>query len=207
MGRRAGPRTTPLSGDILTDADYMRRAIDAAQSVRAHTTPNPWVGCVIVCADGTVVTGATQPPGGRHAEAVALAEAGPRAVGATVFTTLEPCSHHGRTPPCADALHGKGADLADLDPGPLRQLWRLQFMRERKTGTLGLAGQRYRYDCTGAIIKYIVTKNENRTQASLFALLFAAEKQAPLDKIDLIGNLRRPIGRRRTPSRRGQSAK
>lgn len=82
----------------------MRRAIDAAQSVRAHTTPNPWVGCVIVCADGTFVTGATQPPGGRHAEAVALAEAGPRADGATVFTTLEPCSHHGRTPPCAEAL-------------------------------------------------------------------------------------------------------
>ena len=97
-----------MSGDILTDADYMRRAIDAAQSVRAHTTPNPWVGCVLVCADGTVVTGATRPPGGPHAEAVALAEAGPRAGGATVFTTLEPCSHHGRTPPCVDALIAAG---------------------------------------------------------------------------------------------------
>ena len=65
--------------------------------------------------------------------------------------------------PSAYALHGKGANLTDLDPGPLWQLWRLEFIRERKTGTLRLAGQRDRYDCTGAIIEYVVTKDENRS--------------------------------------------
>jgi diaminohydroxyphosphoribosylaminopyrimidine deaminase / 5-amino-6-(5-phosphoribosylamino)uracil reductase len=69
-----------------------------------NVSPNPAVGCVIV-ADGTVVgRGYTQPPGGAHAEVVALREAGERARGATVYVTLEPCSHWGRTPPCADAL-------------------------------------------------------------------------------------------------------
>lgn len=89
------------------DERVMRRALALAASVRTSTSPNPWVGCVVVAADGTEVEGATQPPGGDHAEAQALARAlaaGLDLGGATVVTTLEPCSHHGRTPPCADAL-------------------------------------------------------------------------------------------------------
>ncbi|MFN5605511.1 MAG: bifunctional diaminohydroxyphosphoribosylaminopyrimidine deaminase/5-amino-6-(5-phosphoribosylamino)uracil reductase RibD, partial [Actinomycetes bacterium] len=85
----------------------MRQAIDAASSVRRRTSPNPWVGCVIECADGRVFVGATEPPGGRHAEIVALhaaRDAGADTRDASVFTTLEPCSHHGRTGPCAEAL-------------------------------------------------------------------------------------------------------
>ena len=81
----------------MTDDPFMARALDLAHGVRRRTAPNPWVGCVIV-RDGTIVgEGATSPPGGAHAEAAALAAAGERARGATVFTTLEPCSHQGRT--------------------------------------------------------------------------------------------------------------
>lgn len=88
----------------MGDEEAMDRALALAASVRPTTSPNPWVGCVLQAIDGRVFEGATQPPGGAHAEAVALAAAGDAAQGATAWVTLEPCSHHGRTPPCADAL-------------------------------------------------------------------------------------------------------
>jgi diaminohydroxyphosphoribosylaminopyrimidine deaminase/5-amino-6-(5-phosphoribosylamino)uracil reductase len=102
----------------------MARAVELATGVRTTTSPNPWVGCVIVTADGRRFEGATRPPGGPHAEAMALAAA--RAAdagleGATVVVTLEPCSHHGRTPPCADALIAAGVGrvvVGILDPDP-----------------------------------------------------------------------------------------
>jgi len=89
--------------------------------VRATAHPNPWVGCAIVAGDELVATGATQPPGSAHAEVDALRHAGDRARGATAYVTLEPCSHHGRTGPCADALVDAGVSrvvvaLADPDP-------------------------------------------------------------------------------------------
>ena len=95
----------------MTDHDYMMKAIEAASLVRLRTSPNPWVGCVIVTVDGQVFVGATEAPGGRHAEVVALDAA--RAAradtkDATVFTTLEPCSHHGRTGPCTEVLISAG---------------------------------------------------------------------------------------------------
>ena len=88
-----------------------------AASVRASTSPNPWVGCVL----STGHEGATQPPGGPHAEAVALAAAGDAARGATLWTTLEPCSHTGRTGPCAEAIVEAGitrvvVGIEDPDP-------------------------------------------------------------------------------------------
>ena len=95
---------TPGSTSDVDDTEAMRQAIDLAGQVRGTTSPNPWVGCVIEAPDGRVFTGATQPPGGSHAEAAALEAAGDGARGATVWVTLEPCSHTGRTPPCADAL-------------------------------------------------------------------------------------------------------
>ena len=102
----------------------MARAVELAAGVRTTTSPNPWVGCVIVTADGHTVEGATQPPGGPHAEAVALAAAaaaGLDVAGSTAYVTLEPCSHHGRTPPCADALAAAGVRrvvVAVTDPDP-----------------------------------------------------------------------------------------
>ena len=88
-----------------------------AASVRASTSPNPWVGCVL----STGHEGATQPPGGPHAEAVALADAGEATRGATLWTTLEPCSHAGRTGPCADVIVEAGISRVVVgieDPDP-----------------------------------------------------------------------------------------
>ncbi len=99
----------------------MQRAIAAAAGARSRTSPNPWVGCVIETPEGDTFEGATEPPGGPHAEIVALRAAGARAEGATLFSTLEPCSHHGRTPPCVDAIIAAGVarvvvGIEDPDP-------------------------------------------------------------------------------------------
>lgn len=93
---------------MTSDVEMMERALDAAQLVRCITSPKPWVGCVIVGADGKVFTGSTFETGIDHAETVALAKAGGNASGATAYVTLEPCSHQGTTPPCADALIDAG---------------------------------------------------------------------------------------------------
>ena len=105
----------------MTDEAAMRRALELASSVRATTSPNPWVGAVVVTPDGRTFEGATEPPGGRHAEVVALRAAADQARGATLYCTLEPCSHHGRTPPCVDAILDAGvtrvvAAIRDPDP-------------------------------------------------------------------------------------------
>ncbi|QCQ93808.1 bifunctional diaminohydroxyphosphoribosylaminopyrimidine deaminase/5-amino-6-(5-phosphoribosylamino)uracil reductase RibD [Rhodococcus sp. SGAir0479] len=100
----------------------MRLAIDASHGVRGRTSPNPPVGAVILDASGEVVgIGGTQPPGGPHAEVVALAEAGERARGGTAVVTLEPCNHYGRTGPCSRALVEAGVAavyFAAADPNP-----------------------------------------------------------------------------------------
>jgi diaminohydroxyphosphoribosylaminopyrimidine deaminase/5-amino-6-(5-phosphoribosylamino)uracil reductase len=104
------------------DRREMRRAVELAEAVRGITSPNPWVGCVLVTLDGQRFEGATQPPGGPHAEAVAVQvaqRAGISLVGSTAYVTLEPCSHYGRTPPCADTLAAAGVGrvvVGQLDP-------------------------------------------------------------------------------------------
>ena len=111
----------------MSEADpaerFMRRAIELAERGRGLTSPNPMVGAVIVTADGEVVgEGFHARAGGPHAEVEALREAGSRARGATVYVTLEPCSHQGRTPPCATALVAAGVArvvAAVGDPNPL----------------------------------------------------------------------------------------
>jgi diaminohydroxyphosphoribosylaminopyrimidine deaminase / 5-amino-6-(5-phosphoribosylamino)uracil reductase len=104
------------------DREWMAEAISLGQGVRASTSPNPWVGSVVVPeGEQPVALGATQPPGGPHAEAVALDLAGTSARGATVYVTLEPCSHQGRTPPCAEALIAAGVRrvvVGIVDPDP-----------------------------------------------------------------------------------------
>jgi diaminohydroxyphosphoribosylaminopyrimidine deaminase / 5-amino-6-(5-phosphoribosylamino)uracil reductase len=87
----------------------MARARELGESVLGTTGHNPAVGAVVLAADGTPVgEGATSPPGGPHAEVVALAQAGEKARGGTAVVTLEPCAHTGRTGPCADALLAAG---------------------------------------------------------------------------------------------------
>lgn len=104
------PTRIPLPAEppVDTDADFMAQAIEAAAGARYRTSPNPWVGAVVVAGGRVVGTGATSPPGGAHAEVVALAEAGEMARGATLYTTLEPCSHDGRTGPCTAAVVDAG---------------------------------------------------------------------------------------------------
>ncbi len=87
------------------DRAHMRAALSLGRRHLGETWPNPSVGCVIVAPSGLVVGRAVTASGGRpHAETIALAMAGPRAAGATAYVTLEPCSHHGVTPPCTGAL-------------------------------------------------------------------------------------------------------
>lgn len=105
---------------------FMDNALSCAQQATGLSDPNPRVGCVLTTANGEVIgTGHTQRAGGPHAEVMALRDAQSRGLstqGATAYVTLEPCSHHGRTPPCCDALVAAGVGrvvIAVLDPNPL----------------------------------------------------------------------------------------
>ena len=103
------------------DAQHLMRAIELAGRARGQTSPNPMVGAVVV-KDGRVIgEGITQPPGESHAEVMALEEAAGRTAGATMYISLEPCCHHGRTPPCTDAIVSAGISrvvIASDDPTP-----------------------------------------------------------------------------------------
>ena len=99
----------------------MDRALSMAKRALGYVSPNPAVGAVVVNGGRMVGEGSTQPPGGDHAEVVALRQAGPLATGSTLYVTLEPCAHHGRTLPCTDAIIQSGVAevrAAMLDPNP-----------------------------------------------------------------------------------------
>jgi diaminohydroxyphosphoribosylaminopyrimidine deaminase / 5-amino-6-(5-phosphoribosylamino)uracil reductase len=110
------------SGEV-TDHDFMARAILLAARGRGRTSPNPMVGALVVSADGVVVgSGYHEVAGGPHAEVAALHAAGSRARGATLYCTLEPCCHTGRTGPCTERLLEAGVRrvvAATRDPNPL----------------------------------------------------------------------------------------
>jgi diaminohydroxyphosphoribosylaminopyrimidine deaminase / 5-amino-6-(5-phosphoribosylamino)uracil reductase len=105
---------------MTEDATMMAHAAAVARTARAVARPNPWVGAVVVDARGALLaSGATEAPGERHAEVVALDAAGHAAEGATLYVTLEPCAHTGRTPPCTDRILASGIArivVAVLDP-------------------------------------------------------------------------------------------
>jgi len=99
----------------------MQRALELGEAGRRTAPPNPWVGCVILRDGEIVAEGFHERPGAPHAEAAALVAAGDQARGATAVVTLEPCSHHGRTGPCAEALIDAGVArvvVALEDPDP-----------------------------------------------------------------------------------------
>lgn len=103
------------------DTRFMRLALALGRRGQGRCAPNPAVGCVIVQGDRVVGRGWTQPGGRPHAETEALAQAGSAAAGADVYVTLEPCAHHGQTPPCAEALVSAGVArvviaVPDSDP-------------------------------------------------------------------------------------------
>ncbi len=154
------------------DQQWMRRAIALAWRAQGRVAPNPAVGAVLV-RDGVVVgEGCTQPPGGSHAEIVAIRQAGERACGATLYVTLEPCAHYGRTPPCVDAILRAGIArvvVANIDPYP--EVAGRGIARLRKAGivvTFGVEAQaaaevnagyfkRLRHDLPEITLKYAMS--------------------------------------------------
>jgi len=148
-------------GDVPGDDEvFMREALDLARRGAGFTSPNPMVGAVVV-ANGHVVGRGYHPRvGAPHAEVFALQEAGPRARGATLYVTLEPCAHQGRTPPCADAIIGAGirrvvAAMQDPD----RQVSGRGLRRIRDAGIqtqVGIGGDEAR-DLNEAYVKHRTT--------------------------------------------------
>jgi diaminohydroxyphosphoribosylaminopyrimidine deaminase/5-amino-6-(5-phosphoribosylamino)uracil reductase len=116
--RGAKGRESPLAIDLV----HMARCLELAEPYRGRTSPNPIVGCVIVDPSGQVIAeGVHAGPGRDHAEADALRKLGGKAPGATLYCNLEPCSHHGRTPPCASAVRDAGVArvvIGSEDPIP-----------------------------------------------------------------------------------------
>ncbi len=114
------PRWAELSR-LPSDEQMIELAATVAETSRRLARPNPWVGAVVRSADGRIATGATGRPGHDHAEIVALKKLGRDAAGATMWVTLEPCSHWGKTPPCAERIVEAGVSrvvvsLTDPDP-------------------------------------------------------------------------------------------
>ncbi len=106
----------------MNDVSYMRLALQLAESTKGQTSPNPMVGSVVVSNGKVVGMGAHLKAGTEHAEVHALHMAGEYAKGATIYVTLEPCSHYGKTPPCAELIIERGIKrvvIATLDPNPL----------------------------------------------------------------------------------------
>src|ERR1035438_6077510 len=121
---------------MTTDEQFMRRALELARAGIGLVSPNPAVGAVVVDSSGNEVGAGTHTYDGiKHAEVLALERAGPRARGGTLYLNLEPCSHQGRTAPCADAVIAAGIQrvvCAMQDPNP--QVAGRGFARLRTAG-------------------------------------------------------------------------
>jgi diaminohydroxyphosphoribosylaminopyrimidine deaminase/5-amino-6-(5-phosphoribosylamino)uracil reductase len=119
----------------VTSVDYMDRALFLAARGRGRTSPNPMVGAVVVSTDGVIVgQGFHERAGKPHAEMQALGEAGTRARGATLYCTLEPCCHQGRTGPCAPRIVEAGIArvvAATIDPNPIVDGRGFRYLREK----------------------------------------------------------------------------
>ena len=130
---------------VAHDDAFMRRALLLAERGRCTAAPNPWVGCVLVRNGKVVGEGYHRRAGEPHAEAWALAAAGPLARDATAYVTLEPCAHVGRTPPCVNGLIQAGVSrvvVAVLDPDPRvagRGLERLRAANGLAPGTAAVS--------------------------------------------------------------------
>jgi diaminohydroxyphosphoribosylaminopyrimidine deaminase / 5-amino-6-(5-phosphoribosylamino)uracil reductase len=151
----------------VAEAGWLRRALRLASRGRYRTAPNPMVGAVVVAAGEVVGSGWHRQVGGPHAEVEALAAAGERARGATLYVTLEPCAHHGRTPPCADAVVAAGiarvvACHGDPDPRVAgRGFARLREAGiEVEVGPLAAAAARLN-------LRFLVAATERRPQVTL----------------------------------------
>ncbi|MDP4822548.1 MAG: bifunctional diaminohydroxyphosphoribosylaminopyrimidine deaminase/5-amino-6-(5-phosphoribosylamino)uracil reductase RibD, partial [Aestuariivirgaceae bacterium] len=137
----------------------MAQALRLGRRGMGHTGENPSVGCVIVKSGHVAGLGFTQAGGRPHAETQALMLAGGEAQGATAYVTLEPCSHHGKTPPCADALIAAGisrAVIAMEDPDPRVSGSGIKRLREAGIEvTTGVLAQEARQDLAGFLYRTV----------------------------------------------------
>jgi diaminohydroxyphosphoribosylaminopyrimidine deaminase/5-amino-6-(5-phosphoribosylamino)uracil reductase len=139
---------------------YMECALSLARLAMGYTSPNPAVGAVVVMGGLAVGMGYTQPVGCEHAEVMALRQAGDRARGATMYVTLEPCPHYGRTPPCTQAIIDAGISevhVALLDPNPAVCGRGVKRLIDRGIKTHVGMCQREAYEINEAYIKHVTT--------------------------------------------------
>ena len=138
----------------------MARALELARSAVGSASPNPPVGAVVVREGKVVGEGSTMPAGQAHAEVVALRQAGDLARGSTLYVTLEPCSHHGRTPPCAEAVIGAGISevhVSLIDPNPLVMGRGLEQLRQAGIHVEVGAGREQAQDIIAPHTKFVTT--------------------------------------------------
>lgn len=146
----------------MEDREAMRLALELAEKGRGTTSPNPLVGAVILDKDGELVgSGFHRRAGEPHAEVLALEQAGERARGGTLYVTLEPCCHQGRTPPCTEAIIRHGLErvaVAILDPNPLVDGKGVRRLRENGVRVeVGLCKARAKKQ-NEVFLKYITSK-------------------------------------------------
>ena len=145
---------------LMPPTDYMECALCLARLATGYTNPNPAVGAVIVKDGLAVGMGYTQPAGSEHAEVMALHQAGDKAQDATMYVTLEPCCHHGRTPPCTQAIIDAGISevhIALLDPNPLVSGQGVKQLNEAGIKSCVDEYQQEACEINEAYIKYITT--------------------------------------------------
>jgi diaminohydroxyphosphoribosylaminopyrimidine deaminase/5-amino-6-(5-phosphoribosylamino)uracil reductase len=149
------------SAAAALDTYFMRQALALAARARGRTSPNPMVGCVVVKDGQLIGRGYHEKAGAPHAEVVALQEAGAAAAGATLYVSLEPCCHYGRTPPCTQAIIAAGVRrvvAAMRDPNPLVSGRGAEELRQAGIAvTLGVLAEEAS-TLNEAFIKYIATK-------------------------------------------------
>lgn len=143
------------------DKKYMERALELAALGEGKVNPNPMVGAVVV-KDGKIVgEGYHKKYGGPHAEVFALGEAGKKAEGATIYVTLEPCSHYGKTPPCAKKIIDMGIKrciIASLDPNPLVSGRGIKMMTDAGIEVITGIMEKEASELNRVFMKYISTK-------------------------------------------------
>lgn len=150
-----------MVGELVpSPVEWMRLAVRDGRRALGRTSPNPPVGAVLVRDGDLVGRGHTAPPGGPHAEIVALREAGPAARGATLYTTLEPCAHYGRTPPCVDAIVAAGVTTvyaAAIDPFPAVSGRGVARLREAGLAVTIGVGEEEAQELHGAYMRRLAT--------------------------------------------------
>jgi diaminohydroxyphosphoribosylaminopyrimidine deaminase/5-amino-6-(5-phosphoribosylamino)uracil reductase len=145
---------------IMPSQHFMECALSLARLAMGYTSPNPAVGAVVVKGGIAVGMGYTQPAGSEHAEVMALRQAGDKARGASMYVTLEPCPHYGRTPPCTQAIMDAGileVYIALLDPNPLVSGRGVGRLKEKGIKTYIGMCQQEAYEINEAYTKHITT--------------------------------------------------